>query len=390
MHMKRSKYHFAAIQIVSFTLLLALVGHLAPCPAWGVGSAGLSLNLYLTQSGSNQFPLGSPIELILVIKNKTEWPIITLRGFSQKEFYKSLLVYDQNDKKKVYRPITVAETDEDLHTMPSAVFIREKPMVPSETIPEGWVKSITIADIREHFPVLKTTPGSYAIKAEQPYMRFQWGLELRSLGMLGDAVHPDNFPGPLESNTIPFSIFPADGAAVSVRVQNVSSDPAEPIVQVPVRVFQSSDIPPGYSNDDIFTKLKPVLVGKTNFEGNTTWDTGSRCLLNGNYTILTKYANDYGEASISKDSEPGWEIGCSGLISKTISFGEAPSPEPSAPGDLEGDGDVDRNDLNIVLSFRNKPASECPACDIDGDGMITVLDLRKLVLLCTRPRCAVE
>jgi len=59
-------------------------------------------------------------------------------------------------------------------------------------------------------------------------------------------------------------------------------------------------------------------------------------------------------------------------------------------GDLDHDGDIDQNDLNILLTYRNQPASECPECDIDGDGIITVLDARKLVLLCTRPRCACE
>ena len=59
-------------------------------------------------------------------------------------------------------------------------------------------------------------------------------------------------------------------------------------------------------------------------------------------------------------------------------------------GDIDGDYDVDQNDLNILLTYRNQPASECPECDIDGDGVITVLDARKLVLMCTRPRCATE
>lgn len=65
--------------------------------------------------------------------------------------------------------------------------------------------------------------------------------------------------------------------------------------------------------------------------------------------------------------------------------------ETAIPGDLDGDGDVDRNDLNIILSARNTPADgpDDPR-DLDGDGMITALDARKLVLLCTRPRCACE
>jgi len=59
-------------------------------------------------------------------------------------------------------------------------------------------------------------------------------------------------------------------------------------------------------------------------------------------------------------------------------------------GDLDHDGDIDRNDLNVILSYRNQEASQCPECDLDNDGVITVLDARKLVLMCTRPRCEIE
>ena len=65
----------------------------------------------------------------------------------------------------------------------------------------------------------------------------------------------------------------------------------------------------------------------------------------------------------------------------------------STPGDLDGDGDVDKNDLNILLADRNKSVGDSSCgepCDLDGDGMITGLDARQLTLLCTRPRCATE
>lgn len=59
-------------------------------------------------------------------------------------------------------------------------------------------------------------------------------------------------------------------------------------------------------------------------------------------------------------------------------------------GDLDGDGDVDRDDVNIIKAHLGEPASVCPECDIDGDGVITILDARKLVKMCTCPRCLCE
>lgn len=61
----------------------------------------------------------------------------------------------------------------------------------------------------------------------------------------------------------------------------------------------------------------------------------------------------------------------------------------SAPdGDINGDGIIDRSDVNIINTYRNQPASVYPECDIDGNGTITILDSRKLVTMCTYPKCA--
>ena len=60
-------------------------------------------------------------------------------------------------------------------------------------------------------------------------------------------------------------------------------------------------------------------------------------------------------------------------------------------GDIDLDGDVDNNDLSRITSTLNKPASgPNDLRDINGDLKIDALDTRKLVLLCTRSRCATQ
>lgn len=60
-------------------------------------------------------------------------------------------------------------------------------------------------------------------------------------------------------------------------------------------------------------------------------------------------------------------------------------------GDLDSDGDVDRDDIRLLLASRNQPASgDDDPKDLNGDGTITARDAWKLRLLCTRPRCAIN
>lgn len=61
------------------------------------------------------------------------------------------------------------------------------------------------------------------------------------------------------------------------------------------------------------------------------------------------------------------------------------------PHDFDADGDIDRDDLNVILAARNQPAAGADdPRDLDGDGVITALDARQFTLLCTRPRCAMN
>lgn len=58
--------------------------------------------------------------------------------------------------------------------------------------------------------------------------------------------------------------------------------------------------------------------------------------------------------------------------------------------DVDADCNIDKNDINLINAARNKPASgpDDPR-DADRDGKITVLDARKCIIKCTKPRCAI-
>lgn len=63
---------------------------------------------------------------------------------------------------------------------------------------------------------------------------------------------------------------------------------------------------------------------------------------------------------------------------------------PPRPGDVNGDGHIDIEDVNLINAARNTPADgpDDPR-DMNGDGVINVLDARLVVLVCDEPRCAV-
>lgn len=56
--------------------------------------------------------------------------------------------------------------------------------------------------------------------------------------------------------------------------------------------------------------------------------------------------------------------------------------------DIDGDQDIDRTDIEAIVSARNTSAGIDDPRDVDGDGTITVNDARLCTLRCTKPRCS--
>lgn len=65
-------------------------------------------------------------------------------------------------------------------------------------------------------------------------------------------------------------------------------------------------------------------------------------------------------------------------------------PPKLAPrnGDIDGNGSIDADDLALLTRAARPALGPNDPWDINGDGVINVLDARKLALMCTRPQCA--
>lgn len=62
--------------------------------------------------------------------------------------------------------------------------------------------------------------------------------------------------------------------------------------------------------------------------------------------------------------------------------------KPAAICDIDLDGDVDSNDINLIRAAIGTAPSPSDPRDANGDGLITINDVRACTLQCTKPRCA--
>ncbi len=76
------------------------------------------------------------------------------------------------------------------------------------------------------------------------------------------------------------------------------------------------------------------------------------------------------------------------LNSGQLEFTGVASADISSVCDIDGDGVIDRNDIDAIFAARGTPAAPGDPRDADGDGVITVNDARICALRCTNPNCA--
>ena len=307
-------------RLLVLVITLVCAAFLASVPAWGI-EPGVSIIL---SAGDNvqdpTFILGSAVKLQMIIKNDTNFPVNTERGFSKLEPHRFLVLIDPQGTHHVVGG-TVTSGD-----APPPFFLGDRTAVPAESIPALWNKKVTIEDLSKLFPVIKENIGWYKLEAHMPFVRLVWTLQHEQLGLLGIADDERNFAGTVDSNQVQFHVVlapDAKGAHFKVQLLDQSNDPSTPINQAPVRAYEKSAID-GLALEDIWARGPDYadLNGITNTEGWVIWDK-DLCKLQNNYTIVAYYHNEY-QTDVLQNDAAGWLLDCAGVLVSTMVFGEPP------------------------------------------------------------------
>jgi len=314
--------------LVVLVITLVWSALLFSSPAWGI-EPGVSLKISTPDKEQDPtFILGSPVKLVMIIKNDTNFPVNTERGFSKLEPQRFLVLIDPQG---TYHVVGGTVTSGDA---PPPFFLGDKTAVPAESIPAMWNKKVTIEDLSKLFPVINKSIGWYKLEAHMPFVRLVWTLQNTQLGLLGIADDTRNFVGTVDADQVQFHVVLAPaalGAHIRVRLLDQSTEPPTPINQAPVRVYEQTGIE-GLTLEEAWAKGSDLadLNGLTSPEGWATWSQ-DLCELQNDYKAIAFYQDEYKEVLFSKDQD-AWAEQCDGNIEKTIYFGEEPGPPPMVVG----------------------------------------------------------
>ena len=337
------------------TIFLLLIVPVCHGLAWGYDSPGIDLRIYGDQEHPDlQYLLGQePVDLVIVISNIAGSSLLTERGFSQVELRHTMVITDPQGVKYSL------SGGEMLHKMPVPFFLNDRPWALAEYLPKEWVRSVTIDDLTELVPVMKTKAGWYTIEAFLPFLRFASAGQDPGLGLLGLLDEPGNWNDIVKSNTMQIYLAPSAGAQMGVKVLDGTVDPQAPLAQVPVKIIRNSDIPSGYTLQTTWDKVKAVLEGTTNPAGMTIWKSETSCLVKDDYSVLGSYGGEIKSEPIAGNTTEGWAEGCTGSIQKTIVFGTLPPREIYVAGAGFNFPETPkyRAVFSVIASFRDSKAS---------------------------------
>ena len=280
----------------------------------------MSLTLYTDQMHPDlKYELGEPIQLIMVVKNISGYPVHTWRGFTQTELHRSLWLTDPSGTRHKLDPDILASDP------PPQPRLGDQDVEPAETLPAGWVRSVTIDDLGELFPVMKTMAGWHTIEAHQTFISFVRVILTQYDGLFGVASNPleniDNKYDPISSNIIQIQIVPAGGSkggSLQVLVLDGSFVPPSPLGNIMVRLYKASDID-GYELSQAWEQIEHIVEGFTDLNGK--WI--SECQPEDDYTVIA-FRNEYKKVDFNA-GEQGWEEECAGSLEGEITFGKPPA-----------------------------------------------------------------
>ena len=282
---------------------------------WAAESPGLEFSLYTER---NQYDLGDLIELVMVLKNEAGELVVTDEGFSKEELHRYLKITDPAGTTHF------SGADPTVHGMPAPFFWQDNAWAQAETLPEDFVLSAKIVDLKVLLPLMEVMTGWYTIQGQISFVRYE-NSETRihsQLGTLGQVDSQNNWEGTIESNQIQVFISPGLGAELQIQVLDQNG---APLPQVPVRVFKTSETKE-MALGKVWAEVEPVLSGITDFdEGLVKQWQGAPCRPMDDYTAIGYYQGGYEKAGL-KTEDDGWALECSGIISKKIVFGESAMP----------------------------------------------------------------
>lgn len=168
----------------------------------------------------------------------------------------------------------------------------------------------------------------------------------------------------------------APGAGVQSKSISIDSESAETVVSLDAHI---DAIPFRYAGE----QFPLYVVGMTSTEGPLDLTNSAKI----SYVSTNPAVVSVTPAGLI--TAVGTGSGSVNIKYGTVAVSVKISVPANIRGDFNGDGHVDKDDLNFILAALNTPANgPNDARDLNHDGVINALDARILVTLCTKPGCA--